>query len=385
MVSNTKKEQVRNMSTQVSIPTLAKYMSSGFNILISGLHGTGKTMMLSAAVKSLGLRMHYLPASTLDPYIDIIGMPLPNKESGRLDFYRTDAIENAEVIFFDEMNRAETKTLNAMFEIIQFHTVAGTPLPNLKVVVAAINPVEAGVYDVDELDPALRDRFDIFMTAEPRIDMPYFKKRFGADITKKAKSFWTDYENARKVAISRKSKNPPAYVSPRRLDKILSAYVADKSLSSIADSIPPEASTTFSANMLFRELTSMDGNVSSERKPRVRKERKDTVASILSSSESLRTTKKRERVRKVLERDDVEDADKQKLISAAAAQLNMSVSPDTIFDNWMFLLERMTPNDFKIMVNGWYGSKKSRANSLAVSRGSQRVSDNMVSALKGLA
>ena len=132
-------------------------------------------------------------------------------------------------------------------------------------------------------------------------------------------------------------------------------------------------------------MTTTDGNISSERKPRVRKERKDTVDSILSSSESLRTTKKRERVRKVLERNDVEDADKQKLISAAAAQLNMNVSPDTIFDNWMFLLERMTPNDFKIMVNGWYGSKKSRANSLAVSRGSQRISENMVHALEGLA
>lgn len=369
------------MSTQVSVPTLAKYMSSGFNILISGLHGTGKTMMLNAAVKSLGLRMHYLPASTLDPYIDIIGMPLPNKESGRLDFYRTDAIENAEVIFFDEMNRAETKTLNAMFEIIQFHTIAGTPLPNLKVVVAAINPVEAGVYNVDELDPALRDRFDIFMTAEPRIDMPYFKKKFGADIAKKAKSFWTDYENSRTVAISRKVKNPPAYISPRRLDKILSAYVASKTLSSVADSIPPEASATFSASLLFRELSSADGNVSHERKPRVRKE---SVESILSSSGSLRTAKNRERVRKVLERDDVEDADKQKLVSAAAAQLNQSISPDKIFENWTFLLERMTPNDFKVMVNGWYGSKKSRAATLAACLSPTRVSGNMVNALGGL-
>jgi hypothetical protein len=68
-------------------------------------------------------------------------------------------------------------------ELIQFRSINGTPFPNLKFIWAAINPDDEEMadssYDVEALDPAQKDRFEVI------VDIPYtpvrafFERRYG--------------------------------------------------------------------------------------------------------------------------------------------------------------------------------------------------------------
>jgi len=145
------------------LPQLKTVIQQDWNVLLSGKHGIGKTFEVLRVVEDLGWSMKYYSTSTLDPYVDLVGVPVPvdNDDGTRdLDMVRPKDMDNVELIFFDELNRADPKTLNAVFEVIQFRTINGIPLPKLRSVVAAINPVD-GEYNTEELDPALIDRFHV--------------------------------------------------------------------------------------------------------------------------------------------------------------------------------------------------------------------------------
>jgi hypothetical protein len=89
--------------------------------------------------------------------------PLPQGgESGtHLQMVRPRDVDDAELIFFDEFNRADPKVHNAVLEIVQFQTINGEKLPHARMVWAAMNP-PGKEYDVEDLDPALVDRFDVY-------------------------------------------------------------------------------------------------------------------------------------------------------------------------------------------------------------------------------
>ena len=136
-------------------------MSEGLNVLLIGYHGVGKTQMALEEAKSLGLNMKYYSSPTLDPWPDLVGIPVPvdiegDSKSGdkQLQFIRPADVEDAEIMFFDELNRAHPKVINAVLEAIQFHSINGKPLPRLKMVWAAINPPD-DIYDVNEPDPVV--------------------------------------------------------------------------------------------------------------------------------------------------------------------------------------------------------------------------------------
>ncbi len=148
----------------------------GYNVLMEGPAGTGKTTLVMEVAKKLGLRLKYYSASTLDPFVDLVGLPTPVvRKDGRLglDFHRQDDINEAQLVFFDELNRAHAKVLNAVFEMIQFHTINGDPLPHLQAVFAACNPSD-GDYQVTDLDPALVDRFHMHLHFGPNPDRAWF-------------------------------------------------------------------------------------------------------------------------------------------------------------------------------------------------------------------
>lgn len=140
---------------------LRQALQAGFNVLVEGAHGTGKTSMLLTVCQELHLRVKYFSASTLDPFVDLIGIPVPvAADDGQRDllYHRPRNLLDAEVLFFDELNRAHPKVLNAVLEIVQFRSLNGDRLPGLKAVVAACNPVSEK-YQTLELDAALVDRF----------------------------------------------------------------------------------------------------------------------------------------------------------------------------------------------------------------------------------
>ncbi len=150
------------------VEELVDYTKLGMNCMLIGKHGVGKTSAIQAACAREGWNMWYASAPLLDPDIDLGGIPVPDAATGKLRFYTQPQLFEAEVIFLDELNRASPRTLNMIFELVQFKSVHGKRLPKLKAVHTGINPPGQGQYDVQTLDDALLDRFHAFieMTAE---------------------------------------------------------------------------------------------------------------------------------------------------------------------------------------------------------------------------
>lgn len=205
----------------MNLSNLVKYANVGYNVLLSGPHGVGKTEIIKHVFGTVFgeyyTNWRYFSASTLDPWVDFIGIP---KNYTRADGKEVFGIvppehftgeENIQAIFFDEINRADEKTLNALMELIQFKSINGRKFPNLKCIWAAANPAddEDNDYMVNQLDPAFQDRFEIQIEVPNKLSSSYFKKKFGDTVYKIASEWWGDYKTE---------------ISPRRLDKMLEAY-----------------------------------------------------------------------------------------------------------------------------------------------------------------
>lgn len=201
----------------VNTKLIEQYMSEGLNIIISGEAGTGKTTMIQDAALGLGWKMKYYSTPTLDPMADLIGIPVPNHGRKTIDYYRPHEIDNAEIVFFDELNRGDLMVLNTVMEIIQFKSINGEPLRNLKCCVAAINPATDG-YATRELDIALHDRFQIRLESDPNPSREFFIKRYGPSYAEAGLKLWYEYQDRINLGESL------LYFSPRRLDTLLSVY-----------------------------------------------------------------------------------------------------------------------------------------------------------------
>lgn len=200
MSTNTKKN---NKFTQ----KLQDYLQKNYNVLFIGTHGIGKTASAMEAFANSGRKMKYFSSPTLDPHIDVIGVPVPNREDKTIEFFRTKDLDDADGVFFDELNRAHPRILNAVFELIQFKSINGKKFPNLKTVWAAINPPGEN-YQVDELDPALVDRFHVYVNMKPAISVSYLSQ-FVEKKTAQALAQWWDVDC---------TKEHRAYVTPRRME-----------------------------------------------------------------------------------------------------------------------------------------------------------------------
>lgn len=243
------------------IPLADKYLDFGLNVLLVGLHGTGKTASIQNLAASRGLKMKYYSCSTLDPFTDLVGVPTPvmycdkcdedfdsrvehrdlaPKCDGKLDrqlrMVRPRDVDEAELIFFDEFNRADPKVQNAVFEMIQFGSINGEKLPHLKACWAAINPPDDEQnYQVEPIDPALMDRFDVYIKITPKPSVSYMSKFMPAPIAQALKVWWDDHQNA----IRLKTKDAHSdYISPRRLEKIGLVWGATRNPKSVEASLP---------------------------------------------------------------------------------------------------------------------------------------------------
>lgn len=184
---------------------------NGMNVLLDGPHGQGKSSCIRAVATELGLSVKYFSASTLDPFADLVGIPVPVEHDGKrcLVYHQSQELLKAEILVFDELNRAHPKVLNAVFEIIQFRQVNGTALPRLRAVIAAMNPPD-GSYQVQELDPALVDRFHLHVSVRLGPDDAWFKTTFGEKLGGALLDWYrTDLDQTQQAAVS-----------PRRLEYI---------------------------------------------------------------------------------------------------------------------------------------------------------------------
>lgn len=215
----------------IDLAKLKHFAEKGLNVLFEGKHGVGKTSTIMSLFNDLGMNCQYYSASTLDPYIDFRGIPkiVDNSDGSHvLELIRQSRLEDAEVIFIDELNRSPKALRNALLEIIQFKTINGTPLPKLRMVWAAVNPEDLQeTYDVEPLDPALRDRFHVCVQVPYNPCLAYFAEKYGEHNTEVACGWWKDLSNDLKDKIS-----------PRRLDEALNWYLTGGELVDILGDIP---------------------------------------------------------------------------------------------------------------------------------------------------
>ena len=198
---------------------LKLYAQNGFNVIISGRHGTGKTEIIKELFnEEFGENWAYFSASTMDAWVDFIGVPKAVKRADGtevLELIRPArfADDTVEALVFDEYNRSPIKVRNAVMELIQFKSINGRKFKNLKVIWAAINPfTEEGTYDVDEIDPAQLDRFPIKIEMPYKLDKKYFKNKYGA-ISKPFMDWWCSLSEENQYKIS-----------PRLLDNSIEIY-----------------------------------------------------------------------------------------------------------------------------------------------------------------
>ena len=143
------------------IDDLITALLAGGHVLLEGLPGLGKTLLVRTLAQGLGLpfaRIQFTP--DLMPS-DVTGTQVLDETDGRRSFRFQAGPLFAGLVLADEINRATPKTQSALLEAMQEHsvTVAGTThaLPTPFHVVATQNPIELeGTFPLPE---AQLDRF----------------------------------------------------------------------------------------------------------------------------------------------------------------------------------------------------------------------------------
>ena len=195
------------------------WIGNKLNVLFIGRHGVGKTSMIIDGFKRNKLKYKYFSASTMDPFVDFIGVPkeVKDEKGSYLELVKPKDFRDDEVeaIFFDEFNRSHKKIRNSVMELIQFKTINGRPFPNLKIIWAAINPEndDLATYDVEPLDQAQKDRFQIHIEIPYKPNSQYFKTKYGEDKTEASIDWWNNLPEELKIRIS-----------PRRLEDALKIH-----------------------------------------------------------------------------------------------------------------------------------------------------------------
>lgn len=136
----------------------AKALPAGISVLLRGPHGIGKSQGVFALGTHFGLKVVDKRLSQMSEG-DLLG--LPKVEGGVTKFlppdWYMDACENPRVLFLDELNRATPEVMQAAFQIVLDRQLNGHKLHEQTRVFAAVN--NSNEYQVNEMDPALVDRF----------------------------------------------------------------------------------------------------------------------------------------------------------------------------------------------------------------------------------
>lgn len=154
----------------------ARENGDNFNPLFSGPPGVGKSQIVQQwAEKNNYPLIDIRPAYFEAP--DMIGYPTVEVRNGRqITIHNTPEIwpDPKElpfgVLLLEEVNRAQPSTMNALMQLLTDRKVHNYKLPEGWIIAACINP-DNGANDVNHMDSALKDRFEIF-------NIEYDKKTF---------------------------------------------------------------------------------------------------------------------------------------------------------------------------------------------------------------
>lgn len=126
-------------------------------VLLEGPTGIGKSQIVEALGRTLGIDVVVLDLSLLEPP-DLVGLPVI--EGGCTRYARPAELPTggAGVLMLEELNRAELPVMQPALQLLSARRLHGYVLPPGWSCIAAVNP-EGGDYRVTTLDPALRSRF----------------------------------------------------------------------------------------------------------------------------------------------------------------------------------------------------------------------------------
>lgn len=126
-------------------------------VLLEGPTGIGKSEVVHAVARRLGLSTVVLDLSLLEPP-DLVGLPVVHE--GRTRFATPSILPDrgAGILLLEELNRAERYIQQPALQLLSARTLHDYVLPPDWTCFAAINPA-TGEYQTTPLDPALRARF----------------------------------------------------------------------------------------------------------------------------------------------------------------------------------------------------------------------------------
>ena len=146
-------------------------LKTGDAILMEGLHGIGKSDIAKQIAKENGFHIEILFLSHQET-ADLIGIPhIVEKDGKQLTMwsmpdwlqrmYNASAQGKRCILFLDELNRAQIDVRQSALQLVLEGQIHEHKLPitngEKTFIISAINPADD--YQVDELDPALLDRF----------------------------------------------------------------------------------------------------------------------------------------------------------------------------------------------------------------------------------
>jgi hypothetical protein len=150
-------------------------------ILLEGIHGIGKSESLRDYFVARGYRMITLFVGQMADAGDMIGLPDRTEvdiefrdKDGKISKGKTKITEfcppkwwpldlgEKVIIFLDEINRGKQEIMQCLMDMILNRKLNGLDLPESTRIIGAMNPTDDGYYQVDELDPAFLDRWNIY-------------------------------------------------------------------------------------------------------------------------------------------------------------------------------------------------------------------------------
>lgn len=207
----------------------ARKMGRVFNPLFVGAPGLGKSEIVQQWCKKHDMPFVDLRAA-LQEAPDMIGFPFVQVVKGRQRtvralpmFWPTADEKPAGVLLLEEPNRGTTAVLNTFMQLLTDRKVEDYQLPEGWIIVGCINP-ENEQYDVTTMDPALKDRFEIFNIDYNRdIFVSYMRNtKWDKTIISFVESKTWGYVKPEDVAKTEGAK----YISPRTLSKLNNASQA---------------------------------------------------------------------------------------------------------------------------------------------------------------
>lgn len=146
-----------NMSIKTFL-NVAEVLPVETSVLLRGPHGIGKSQVVRQVATAFNLPVIDRRLSQMTEG-DMVGLPSTDGEVTRFnppDWYKR-ACTTPVCLFLDEINRATPEVMQAAFQVVLDRELNGWTLHSETRVFAAVN--NSAAYTVNEMDPALLDRF----------------------------------------------------------------------------------------------------------------------------------------------------------------------------------------------------------------------------------